>query len=183
MMLICKPYRGTNGRLSIQHVQQQAYNRFKENTPSYLQGSNCVHRFFYPDYFQLTLSLYFPISILFDLTKSDFLHCIPLILFTSGPLLPAAAAKSLQSYPTLCNPVDCSLPGSSIHGIFQARVLEWSAIAFSALLPSPGETLSCSPPARPAFLSLLSSPLPHQNGPLISHYLMPCLSASCSYKV
>ena len=31
----------------------------------------------------------------------------------------------------LCDPVDCSLPGSSIHGIFQARVLEWGAIAFS----------------------------------------------------
>ena len=36
-----------------------------------------------------------------------------------------------QSCPTLCNPMDCSLPGSSIHGIFQARVLEWGAIAFS----------------------------------------------------
>ena len=33
--------------------------------------------------------------------------------------------------PTLCNPMDCSLPGSSVHGIFQARVLEWGAIAFS----------------------------------------------------
>ena len=36
-----------------------------------------------------------------------------------------------QSYPTLCNPIDSSLPGSSIHGIFQATVLEWGAIAFS----------------------------------------------------
>ena len=35
-----------------------------------------------------------------------------------------------QSYPTLRDPMDCSLPGSSIHGIFQARVLEWGAIAF-----------------------------------------------------
>ena len=43
----------------------------------------------------------------------------------------AAAAKSLQSSPTLLDPMDCSLPGSSIHGIFQARVLEWGAIAFS----------------------------------------------------
>ena len=38
-----------------------------------------------------------------------------------------------QSCPTLSNPMDCSLPGSSIHGIFQARVLEWGAIAFSDL--------------------------------------------------
>ena len=36
-----------------------------------------------------------------------------------------------QSCPTLCDPMDCNLPGSSIHGIFQARVLEWGAIAFS----------------------------------------------------
>ena len=43
----------------------------------------------------------------------------------------AAAAKSLQSCLTLSNPMDCSLPGSSVHGIFQARVLEWGAIAFS----------------------------------------------------
>ena len=38
-----------------------------------------------------------------------------------------------QSCPTLSNPMDCSLPGSSIHGILQARVLEWGAIAFSAV--------------------------------------------------
>ena len=38
-----------------------------------------------------------------------------------------------QSCPTLSDPIDCSLPGSSIHRIFQARVLEWGAIAFSAI--------------------------------------------------
>ena len=38
-----------------------------------------------------------------------------------------------QSCPTLSNPMDCKLPGSSIHGIFQARVLQWGAIAFSDL--------------------------------------------------
>ena len=39
--------------------------------------------------------------------------------------------KVTPSYPTLRDPMDCSLPGSSVHGIFQARVLEWGAIAFS----------------------------------------------------
>ena len=39
-----------------------------------------------------------------------------------------------QSCLTLCNPMDCSLPGSSVHGIFQARVLEWGAIAFSEVI-------------------------------------------------
>ena len=41
----------------------------------------------------------------------------------------AAAAKSLQSCPTLCNPVDSSPPGSAIPGILQARTLEWVAIS------------------------------------------------------
>ena len=40
-------------------------------------------------------------------------------------------AKSLQLCPTLCNPMDCSPPGSSIHGILQARTLEWVAVSFS----------------------------------------------------
>ena len=41
-----------------------------------------------------------------------------------------------QSCPTLSDPMDCSLPGSSVHGIFQARALEWRAIAFSVILPT-----------------------------------------------
>ena len=45
----------------------------------------------------------------------------------------AAAAKSLQLCPTLSDPMDCSLQGSSIHEIFQARELEWGAVAFSGL--------------------------------------------------
>ena len=40
-------------------------------------------------------------------------------------------AKSLKSSPTLCNPMDGSSPGSSVHGILQARKLEWVAISFS----------------------------------------------------
>ena len=49
----------------------------------------------------------------------------------SNTYVAAAAAKSLQSCPTLSDPMYCRLPGSSIHGIFQARVLEWVAISFS----------------------------------------------------
>ena len=46
----------------------------------------------------------------------------------------AAAAKSLQSCPTLCDPIDSSPPGSPIPGILQARVMEWGAITFSAAI-------------------------------------------------
>ena len=51
--------------------------------------------------------------------------------FWSKTLSAAAAAKSLQSCPTLCDPIDGSLPGSAIPGILQARTLEWVAISFS----------------------------------------------------
>ena len=49
-----------------------------------------------------------------------------------------------QSCPTLCDPVDCSLPGSSVHGILQARILEWVAISFSRGSSRPRNTqVSC----------------------------------------
>ena len=61
-------------------------------------------------------------------------------------LLQCMKAKSesevTQSCPTLHNPMDCSLPGSSIHEIFQARVLEWGAIAFSLSHWTPSKILS-----------------------------------------
>ena len=51
--------------------------------------------------------------------------------FLQIPPAASAAAKSLQSCPTLCDPIDSSLLGSSVHGISQARILEWVAISFS----------------------------------------------------
>ena len=41
------------------------------------------------------------------------------------------SAKSLQSCPTFCDPMDCSLPGSSAHGVLQPKILEWTAMPFS----------------------------------------------------
>ena len=56
---------------------------------------------------------------------------VPVIFFFLTPVLAAAAAKSLQSCPTLCDPIDGSPPGSPVPGILQARTLEWAAISFS----------------------------------------------------
>jgi len=47
-----------------------------------------------------------------------------------------------QSCPILSDPMDCSLPGSSVHGVFQARVLEWGAIAFSKIKPEPSTNIT-----------------------------------------
>ena len=67
-------------------------------------------------------------------------------------LLQCMKAKSesevAQSCPTLSDPMDCSLPGSSIHGIFQARALEWGAIAFSSLLHWQTNSLPLVPPGK-----------------------------------
>ena len=51
--------------------------------------------------------------------------------FMSGFFLLESESEVAHSCPALCDPMDCSLPGSSIHGIFQARVLELVAISFS----------------------------------------------------
>ena len=48
-----------------------------------------------------------------------------------------------QLCPTLSDSMDCSPPGSSVHGIFRARVMEWGAIAFSDIIPSTEFKLSC----------------------------------------
>ena len=53
-------------------------------------------------------------------------------------------SEAVQTCPTLCDPIDCSPPGSSIHGIFQARALEWVAIAFSNAWKWQGKVKSLS---------------------------------------
>ena len=66
----------------------------------------------------------------------------------------------------LCNPMNCSLPGSSVHGILQARVLEWVAIPFCRDLPNPGikpgsralqgDSLPSEPPGKPSSVLLMN---------------------------
>ena len=90
-------------------------------------------------------------------------------------------AKSLQSCPTLCDPMDCSPPGSSVHGIFQARILEWVAITSSrgssrikpaSLMPLAlsGELFTTRPPGKPftLFRSPCSRELPCLEGQNLS---------------
>ena len=62
-------------------------------------------------------------------SNSGLLHCRQIIVWI--PRENESEIEVAQMCPTLCDPVDCSLPGSSIHGILQARVLEWVAISFS----------------------------------------------------
>ena len=59
-----------------------------------------------------------------DRLEPELLTLLLVTVFTAA----AAAAKSLQSCPTLCDPIDGSLPGSAVPGILQARTLEWVAI-------------------------------------------------------
>jgi len=63
-------------------------------------------------------------------SKEKVLKPIPLKIIIS--IFAAAAAKSLQSCPTLCDPIDGSPPGPAIPGILQARTVDWVAISFSS---------------------------------------------------
>ena len=96
-------------------------------------------------------------------------------------------AKSLQQRPTLCSPLDCRPPGSSIHGLLQTRILEWVAVSFSRGPSGPGvEPASpCSPdiagavfpaepPGGPQHLSFagLTRLLPEEPGPFPQKLLL-----------
>ena len=70
----------------------------------------------------------------------------------------SVCAKSLQLCLTLCDPKDCSLPGSSVHGILQARILEWAAISSSRgsrLLLWQAGSLPLTPPGNPMIIAIL----------------------------
>ena len=80
--------------------------------------------------------------IIFDYASCDYFMWLIIIPFqvatiasiqitNSKTFLCAERKEIAQSCPTVCSPIDCSLPSSSVHGIFQARVLEWVAISFS----------------------------------------------------
>ena len=83
------------------------------------------------------------------------------IVIVLSHLVPSKKSESevAQSCPTLCDPVDYSPTGSSVHGILQARILEWIAISFSRDLPDPGieprspaveaDSLPAEPPGKP----------------------------------
>ena len=104
-----------------------------------------------------------------------------------GASTAAAAAKSLQSCPTLCDPIDGSPPGSSIPGILQARTLEWVAISFSyawkwnvkvkslsrvRLLATPWTAAYQAPPSmgfsRQEYWSAVPLPSPGHQQPLLN---------------
>ena len=89
---------------------------------------------------------------------------IPLLIsFHSLWTLECVCVLVAQLCPTLSDPVDCSLPGSSIHGIFQARVLEWVAISFSRTLEQC--LANCGPHAKSCLLIVLAKKhlLEHSN--------------------
>ena len=75
-------------------------------------------------------------------------------------------AQLIQSCLTLCDPMDCRLPGSSAHGIFQARILEWDALSFSRGSSWPRDWTTS--PTSPA-LQVDSFPLSHWGSPMYTH--------------
>ena len=87
------------------------------------------------------------------------MDCCPYVLY---PVWASVHAQSLSHVQLLGNPMDCSLPGSSVHGILQARILEWVAFFPLGDLPDPGT--ECANPCllhcrRILYCSYLTSPI------------------------
>ena len=80
---------------------------------------------------------------LFGFVRSETQHTGSTVA-TSGIWFPVHVHGTTQLCPTLCNPVDCSPPGSSVHGILQARILEWVAISFSRGSSQPRDWIQVS---------------------------------------
>ena len=78
----------------------------------------------------------------------------------------------VQSCPTLCDPIDCNPPGSSVHGIFQARILEWVASSFSR--GSSQLRDFSDPQIEPGSLTLRADALPSELPRKLSPCLVPC---------
>jgi len=93
----------------------------------------------------------YPLKETIDLLDNISLYIIKLFkctIFEGACPGACVLAKSLQSCPTLCDPMDYSLPGSSVHGILQARILEWVPFPSPGDLPDPGiEPAVVMPPA------------------------------------
>ena len=110
---------------------------------------------------------------------------VALCCLTASSLLPAHPTVTVlvtQSCPTLCDPVDCSPPGSSVHGLFQARLLEWIAFPFPGDLLDPGIKPGSPALQEDFFLFFFFHHLNHQGSqpalsyiPSLSYFLkMPC---------
>ena len=90
------------------------------------------------------------------------------------PFLQESESEVAQSCPTLCDPMDCSLPGSSVHGIFQA-VLEWVAISFSrGIFPTQGwnphcRHSKCLKDAPPSLGTCITRPVTPTPPPCLQH--------------
>ena len=86
------------------------------------------HMFLYAHLFCIHIEVEF----LGQMVTSNLLRNCQTVFQSNCPILHSDQERKVaQLCPTLCDPMDCSLPGFSVHGIFQARVLEWVAISFS----------------------------------------------------
>ena len=100
-----------------------------------------------------------------------------------APITAAAAAKSLQLCPTLCDPIDGSPPGSPIPGILQARILEWVAISFSNIHTAAKLLRSCPTLCDPIDGSLPGSPIPGIFQARILEWVAISFSSAWKWKV
>ena len=117
----------------------------------------------------------------------EILQPFNVILKWNHKRIAATAAKSLQSCPTLCDPIDGSPPGSTIPGILQARTLEWVAISFSSAWKWKVKVKSLShvglfaTPSTAAYRLLCPWEFPGKGIVVGCHHLLQILFFACQY--
>ena len=92
------------------------------------------------NFYNFIHNLYYTVNIALSLFSRFTVNLLSLYSFSTLCIYMYACmhAKSLQLCPALCDPMDCTLPGSSVHGILQARILDWVVISFSGGLLTQG---------------------------------------------
>ena len=88
-------------------------------------GSGCMHVHFFFNFYFYFILLYNTVLVL------PYIDCMSIVINSLVIFCVCMHAKLLQSCPTLCDPMDCSPPGSPVHETLQARMLEWVTISFS----------------------------------------------------
>ena len=102
--------------------------------------------------------------------------------FTSEPpRMPLKESEVAQLCPTFCDPMDCCLPGSSVHGIFQTRILEWGAIAFSRRSSRPRDRTGLSRIVGRGFTVWATWEVPRYKYRSVYNYVYFCCNCNCLF--
>ena len=160
-MIFCKRRKGQENKMAVSS-QQRHLSHFKDSNIMTLSECYCCLSIF-------QMSQKESRDIVPHLGPYCNPFCVLCLCFSPPPNLTSqlrdfqAMCVCAQSCPTLCHPMDCSSPGSSVHGIFEARILDWVPFPSPGDHPNPGTELTS--PASPVLAGRFFFTEPHKQQP------------------